>query len=147
MITKPEIGALLLFASGLDRFVQVDRVTTDAWFRVLANVDVTHAQAEQACIQHYTGPDSNRPFTVAHVVAFVTADNRSTVKAIEDDVRSAKARGLISKGWPDRRALPDDVKDALLTLRDLERRAATTRDELEQGGGSPADVGAVGRVL
>jgi hypothetical protein len=147
MITKPEIGTLLLFASGLDRFVQVDRVTTDAWFRVLANRDVTYAQAEQACIDHYTGPDAGRQFTVAHVVALVTVDNRSNLNAIEADVRSAKARGLIDKSWPSRNLLPPDIRDALFTLREFERRQASDRLALDQGDGVPVDVGTVGRVL
>jgi hypothetical protein len=146
MITKPEVGALLLFASGLDRFVQVDRVTTDAWFRVLADLDVTHAQAEQACINHYTGPDAGRPFTVAHVVALVTVDNRTARLAVEADVRSAKARGLVEKSWPPRDLLPERVREALFNLRDLERVAAAERFALDQGPGKPADVGTVGRI-
>lgn len=146
MITKPEVGALLLFASGLDRFVQVDRVTTDAWFRVLADLDVTHVQAEQACINHYTGPDASRPFTVAHVVALVTVDNRTARLAVEADVRSAKARGLVAKSWPPRELLPERVREALFNLRYFERVAAAERFALDQGPGTPVDVGAVGRI-
>ena len=144
-MNKTQVGQILTIASGFDRFITVDRVTTEAWFLVLGAIDYDEAQA--AVVGHFTGPIAKEVFSVRHILNPVADGGRNTRAAIEADVRSAKARGLISKGWPDRQALPDEVKDALLTLRDLERRAATTRDELEQGGGSPADVGAVGRVL
>ena len=144
-MNKTQVGQILTIASGFDRFITVDRVTTEAWFLVLGAIDYDEAQA--AVIGHFTGPIAKEVFSVRHILNAVADGGRNTRAAIEADVRSAKARGLISKGWPDRQALPDDVKDGLLTLRDLERRAAAVRDELEQGGGSPADVGAVGRVL
>ena len=144
-MNKTQVGQILTIASGFDRFITVDRVTTEAWFLVLGAIDYDEAQA--AVIGHFTGPIAKEVFSVRHILNAVADGGRNTRAAIEADVRSAKARGLISKGWPDRQALPDEVKDGLLTLRDLERRAAAVRDELEQGGGSPADVGAVGRVL
>jgi hypothetical protein len=144
-VNKTQVGQILTIASGFDRFITVDRVTTEAWFLVLGAIDYDEAQA--AVIGHFTGPIAKEVFSVRHILNAVADGGRNTRAAIEADVRSAKARGLISKGWPDRQALPDEVKDGLLTLRDLERRAAAVRDELEQGGGSPADVGAVGRVL
>jgi len=146
MMTKAEIGKLLLFASGLDRFVQVGPVNTDAWFRVLGDCGATYAQAESACIAHYTGPDANRPFTVAHVVALVAADNRSAVASIAADVRSAKARGLIERYWPEREPLPFDVRHALLTLRERENRTLRDLFDTDQIG-SPIDPGQVGRLL
>ena len=127
MISKAEIGKLLLLAHGLDRFVLVNEVVTDAWLRALSGHGVRYEQAEQACVNHYTGPDGGRPFTVAHVVAFVTVDNRTASAAIEADVRSAKAHGLIEKSWPARDLLPADIRDALFTLREFERRQATDR--------------------
>jgi hypothetical protein len=144
-MNKTQVGQILTIASGFDRFITVDRVTTEAWFLVLGAIDYDEAQA--AVVGHFTGPIAKEVFSVRHILNTVADGGRNTRAAIEADVRSAKARGLISKGWPDRQALPDEVKDGLLTLRDLERRAAAVRDELEQGGGSPADVGAVGRVL
>ena len=68
------------------------------------------------------------------------------MRAIEEDVRSAKARGLVEKGWPDRQLLPEDVRQALFTLRDGERRAALERSELDRLEGAPIDPGTVGRV-
>ena len=145
-MNKAEVGVLLLLASGLDRFVQVDQVTTDAWYKVLSAHNVTYAQAEQACIDHYTGPDGGRPFTVAHVIAAVAVSDRTAQNAIEADVRSAKARGLIEKSWPDRELLPEDIRNALFTLRDGERRAARTRFELDHlEDDNPIDTDDIGK--
>jgi len=146
-MNKAEVGVLLLLASGLDRFVQVDQVTTDAWYKVLSSHTVTYAQAEQACIDHYTGPDGSRPFTVAHVIAAVAASDRTAQNAIEADVRSAKARGLIEKSWPERVLLPESIRNALFTLRDAERRAAETRFEFDQLPENPIDTGDIGREV
>jgi hypothetical protein len=145
MMTKAEVGTLLLLASGLDRFVQVGPVTTDAWMYALSGHDVTLEQAQQACVNHYTGPDGGRPFTVAHVVALVSLDNRTALVAIEADVRSAKARGLIAKTWPARERLPENVARRLYGLRAAEREAAAERSAIDQGPGTPVDVGTVGR--
>ena len=133
MMTKEEIAVLLLLASGLDRFVIVNDVTTDAWMRALEDHDVTFLQAEQACINHYTGMDAGRPFSVAHVVALVAVDNRSTAQAIEADVRSAKARGLVEKSWPERELLPAEIRAQLAVARD-ESRATAQALPIEAGG-------------
>lgn len=124
MMTKAEVGKLLLFASGLDRFVQVDQVTVDAWFRVLSGMDATYDVAERACIAHYTGTDAGRPFSVAHVTAAVAESNRSAQVLVEADVRSAKARGLVSRDWPARELLPLEVRNQLALARDQARATA-----------------------
>jgi len=120
-MNKPEVGLLLLFASGLDRFVQVDQVTTDAWFRVLSKHDVTYEQAEQACIDHYTGPDGGKPFTVAHVVKAAGITNRATTKLIQADVRAARARRIVEADWPESRPLNELQAAQLRAARDADR--------------------------
>ena len=144
-MNKTQVGQILTLASGFDRFITVDRVTTEAWFLALGNVDYTEAQA--ATVAHFTGPIAKEVFSVRHILAAVTFDSRNTTAAIEADVRSAKARGLIDKSWPSRNLLPADIRDALFTLREFERRAATDRLALDELDGSPADVGTVGRAL
>jgi hypothetical protein len=133
MMSKAEIGKLLLLASGLDRFVQVDTVTVDAWWRVLSEHDGTYEMAESACIAHYTGPDAGRPFSVAHVVAVVASGNRSAQASIEADVRSAKARGMVSRDWPERELLPAEIRAQLAVARD-ESRATAQALPIEAGG-------------
>lgn len=131
-MNKVEVGQVLTIASGFDRFITVDRVTTEAWFLALA--EVPYEVAQKATVEHFTGPNAKETFSVRHVLAFAHVVARTSARAIEDDVRSAKARGLVERSWPARDRLPDSVRDALFTLRESERRAAETRfgfDELE----------------
>lgn len=127
----PEVGKLLLFASGLDRFVQVDQVTTSAWHRVLSKHEVTYAQAEQACIDHYTGPEGGKPFTVAHVVASAGIANRATTKLIQADVRAARARRIVEPDWPESRPLTEHLSAQLRAARDADRAESIRYAQIE----------------
>ena len=120
-MNKAEVGLLLLFASGLDRFVQVDQVTTDAWFKVISRHEISYPQAEQACIDHYTGPDGSRPFTVAHVINSAAIANRTTSRLVEVDVRTARARGIVGADWPESKPLTVDLAEKLAVARDTDR--------------------------
>lgn len=145
-MNKVEVGQLLTIASGFDRFITVDRVTTEAWFLALEHVD--YAEAQAATVAHFTGPQAKETFAVRHILDAVAYSERKSPAQIAADVRSAKGRGLIGKGWPETDLLPEDVRDALFTIRDTERRAAKTRSDLEQSMvGRPADVGSVGRAV
>jgi hypothetical protein len=130
-MNKVEVGQLLAIASGFDRFVTVDRVTTEAWF--LALKDVPYPLAQQAAVAHYTGPHGTKPLTVRDVLAAVEVDTRMTDDAIEADVRSAKARGLIGRDWPKREPLPGDVaaRLSLARQRDVEEARTYAPAELE----------------
>ena len=119
-----EVENVLLFASGLDHFVTVDRVTTDAWFRVLSVHEISFEQAMQACTDHYTGPDSTRQFTVAHIINSAAIANRATAQFIEIDVRSAKARGIVSTDWPDKQPLTAELYGRLELARTGDRLEA-----------------------
>lgn len=141
-MNKVEVGQVLTIASGFDRFITVDRVTTEAWFLALANVDYADAQA--ATVAHFTGPLAKETFSVRHILNAVAVSSRTSQAAVEADVRSAKARGLIESSWQPRTPLPADVADALFTLREGERRAAAERFEFDQLEGVPVDVGEVG---
>ncbi|TFC92065.1 MULTISPECIES: hypothetical protein [Cryobacterium] len=138
-----QVGQILTIASGFDRFITVDRVTTSAWHLVLEQVDFEEAKA--ATLAHFVGPLAKETFSVRHILASVADSGRNTAAAIEADVRSAKARGLIEKSWPARERLPERAREALFNLREIERRAAAERFALDQGPGSPVDVGTVGR--
>ncbi|WP_104128026.1 hypothetical protein [Cryobacterium sp. Y57] len=144
-MNKTQVAQILTIASGFDRFIVVDRVTTEAWFMALEQVNYDEAMA--ATVGHFTGPIAKEVFSVRHILNTVADGGRNSASAIEADVRSAKARGLIEKSWPSRNLLPPDIRDALFTLREFERRQATDRLALDQGDGVPADVGTVGRML
>lgn len=142
-MNKVEVGQILTIASGFDRFITVDRVTTEAWFLALHQVPYEDAQA--ATVAHFTGPNAKETFSVRHILNAVAATNRLTTSAIEDDVRSAKARGLVESSWPARELLPPDIRDALFTVRQLERRAAEERSRFDELESAPVNVGEVGR--
>ncbi len=145
-MTKAEIAKLLTFASGFDRRV-VDTVTVEAWASVPEFANASYESAKAAVVAHQTGVKRGEYLTIGHITDALKIDGRNGQAAIEADVRSAKARGLIDASWPDRQLLPDDIRDALFTLRDTERRAAVTRSELDQIEGNPVDPGDVGQVL
>lgn len=144
-MNKTEIAKLLTIASGFDRRV-VDPVTIEAWALVPEMVAADFDAAVAAVVAHQTSPKRGEYLTLGHIAEALKIDGRNSLAAIEADVRSAKARGLISRTWPSRDRLPANVADALFTLRDLERRQAAQRFELDQLEGSPADVGTVGRA-
>ena len=144
-MNKTQVGQILTLASGFDRFITVDRVTTEAWFLVLEPVDYDEAKA--ATVAHFVGPLAKEVFSVRHILSGTTDFARTSPASIEADVRSAKGRRLIHWSWPSRQILPADVRDALFTLRELERRQAAEQFALDQGDGTPADVGTVGRSL
>lgn len=133
-MNKREVAQLLTVASGFDRRV-VDPVTVEAWALVPEIAAAEYQAAVNAVVAHQTGPRKAEYLTVGHVVDGLRVAERTDAKAVEVDVRSAKARGLIERSWPARQPLPPMVKEALFTLRDGERRAAETRfefDELEE---------------
>lgn len=121
-MNKVEVGQLLTIASGFDRFVTVDRVTTEAWFLALSRV--AYSQAQKAVVEHYTGPRAKETFSVRHVLEAVAVADRSTPELIETDVRAAKARGLLEPTHPPREPLPDDVKALLFAARERDRETA-----------------------
>ena len=145
-MNKTEIGKLLTLASGFDRRV-VDTVTIEAWALVPEFASATYEDAKTAVIAHQTGPKRAEYLTIGHIVDALRLGSRNTQRAIEADVRSAKARGLIEKSWPERVLLPESIRDALFTLRDAERRAAETRFEFDQLEDNPIDAGDIGREV
>lgn len=143
-MNKKEIAQLLTVASGFDRRV-VDPVTVEAWALVPEFAEADYADAVRAVVAHQTSDKRMEYLTIGHIVDALRVEGRTTQKAIEVDVRSAKARKLIDPSWPATDPLPDDIREALFTLRNGERRAAEERFALDQIEGSPVDVGAVGR--
>ena len=122
-MNKVEVGKLLSLAAGFDNR-KVDMVTTEAWALVPEIVAADYESAKSVIVAHQTGPKHGEYLTVGHVVDGLRVVGRNTVSQIAADVRSARARGLVEKSWPDDELLPEDVRDALFTLRDSERRVA-----------------------
>lgn len=114
-MNKFETAQLLTVASGFDRFVRADELTTTAWQMVLKRVP--YKLAEAAVLAHYSGPDATRQLMPFHVLSAVEKEARLSKALIEEDVRSAKARGLVAQSWPADELLDEDVRERLFALR------------------------------
>lgn len=110
-----EAAKLLTIAAGFDRR-QVTEMTARAWAAALS--DQSYVDCERAVIDHYRDADTRHDYlSVGHVLDRVERAQRATRKQIEDDVRSAKARGLIGRDWPKSERLPADVAQKLAEAR------------------------------
>lgn len=143
-MNRQEIGQLLTVAAGFDNR-KVDRVTVEAWAMIPDIAQGRYDDALAAVVAHQTGPKRHEYLTVSHIVDAMRAGERQSEYQIEADVRSAKARNMIPAAYPPRQPLPNDVRHALATIRELENRQAQTLavDFLEPA--TPIDVGDVGK--
>lgn len=142
-MNKTEIAKLLTVASGFDRR-QVDTVTVEAWALVPGIRDADYEDALAALISHVTGPNAKEYLTVNHIVGATQVSSRQTKELIAADVRSARARGLIAKTWPETQPVTDEVRTTLAVLRDEARNYAALHPL--DGDYAPIEVGTVGRV-
>lgn len=129
-MNKLEAARLLTIASGFDRFVRADELTTTAW--TLALRDLPYDRAEAAVVAHYCGPDAHKQLMPADIIRAVQFEARLTKPQIEEDVRAAKAYGLIESSWPYAQALPEDVRAVL-----FQRRAGKRQEAIERGDPEP----------
>lgn len=143
-MNKVEIAKLLTIASGFDRR-DVDDVTIEAWALVPEFIAADYNAAVAAVVAHQTGPKRTEYLTIGHIVDALRVDGRSTLAAVEADVRSAKARGLIDSSWPARQQLEPDVRETLTMMRDRERNAAAAWLALDGTVDNPIDVSTVGK--
>lgn len=125
---KKDTAALLAMAGAFDRFIRVDELMVAGWQLALGDVSVD--AAKHAVLEHYTGEKAHRPITPADILASVKRAARLVPSMVEADVRSAKARGLVSKDWPDRQQLAPDVMERLAAAREADRYEST-RYEIE----------------
>lgn len=144
-MNEPEVRRLLGYISaGFDNR-QLSTATVDVWTVELADV---HADdALQAVRNHFRKPAPRDYLSLDVLLEQIRVDTRQTPTAIEEDVRSAKARGLIDASWPARQALPRDVAGRLARAR---AEFAETAAAIEAGvvaGPRMLDVGTVGRKV
>lgn len=118
-MNRSEAAKLLTVASGFDRR-QVDELTATAWASALDGY--SYGQVEAAIIGHFTDVETRRDYlTIGHVLDRLERTDRTRRHEIADDVRSAKARGIIDRSWPNSNRLPADVLSHLRELREAER--------------------------
>jgi hypothetical protein len=109
-----EVTLLNRTVSGFTRSSPSD-IEAAAWYLVLRDFD--YATAEQAVVKHFTGPNKHAFFEVGFILDGIKEINRHLPHQIEDDVRSAKARGLIEQDWPRNEPLPAEVSARLREAR------------------------------
>jgi hypothetical protein len=103
----------------------LSNATAEGWHEELAAVPFEVAKA--AVKTHFTTPGHGY-LDLAALLALVRRDMRTTRGALQADVRSAKARRMISADWSESQTLPEDVSDRLYAAR---AREAAERQEIE----------------
>lgn len=118
-MNKLEAAKLLMLASGFDRWMRADDLTSTVWGKALC--DVPYKLAEEAVVAHYSGETAHKQLMPADIIKATEHAARLTRGQVEADVRSAKARGLVEKSWPDRQLLPEEVRVRLAAAREVDR--------------------------
>lgn len=119
-MNKLEAAKLLMLASGFDRWMRADDLTSTVWGKALC--DVPYDLAEEAVVAHYSGENAHKQLMPADIIKAVEREARLTRPQVEADVRSAKARGLVDDSWPVAKLLPEDVRARLAVAREGDRR-------------------------
>lgn len=134
-----EVGKLLAVIASFDNR-RLDEATAFSWKLMLDREvpDATLEQATEVVLDWFA--TANPYFEVRHLADGLKRKLRLTAKQIADDVRSAKARGLIDASHDPRTPLPGEVVVRLAEARAADRDVAP--GEIEAGVGKFAlDVG------
>lgn len=120
-----EVGMVLARVSNFDNR-RLDQSVARDW-KIMLDRELhgrgTVGAAMEVVLDHFSLPDPPY-FTVGLLVDGLRHRLRLTPKAIVDDVRSAKARGMIAKGWPRDKPIPAEVAAALERFRAEARELA-----------------------
>lgn len=144
-MNEPEARRLLGYISaGYDNRT-LSEATAGVWAKKLADVELD--TAIQAVDNHFDKPRPREYLSLDVLRDQIKVDTRMTPQAVEEDVRSAKARGLIEQSWPARTPLPKNVATDLAEARALFGRQMARYDELGTGDGIPIDVSGIGREI
>lgn len=144
-MNEPEVRRLLSLISGGYDNRTLTAITAEVWTMELADTDFDIAW--QAVRNHFRKPSPREYLSLDVLLEQIRVDTRQTPTAIEEDVRSAKARGLIEASWPRREPLPREVAERLARAR---AEFAETAAAIEAGVvATPRalDVGTVGRKV
>lgn len=144
-MNEPEVRRLLSLISGGYDNRTLTAITAEVWLMELADTDFDIAW--QAVRNHFRKPSPRDYLSLDVLLEQIRVDTRQTPAAIEEDVRSAKARGLIEASWPKREPLPREVAERLARAR---ADFAATAAAIESGvvvSPRAIDVGLVGRKV
>lgn len=129
---KPsDVADLLVLDSALNRYASASNTSAEkavAWATVLNQFapGMTPGEARELIVEHYG--ESSDSLTPSALVDAWKHRKRLLPRQIRADVRSARARGIVSADWPETRPLPDDVQARLESAR------ASYRVAVESGG-------------
>ncbi len=141
-MTPSEVADLLSLSVELDRYATADKMTKEkvvAWAAVLnAEAPSMSFSEAQQCVIRYYGTEGES-LTVYALIDLWKQGRRLLPHQIAADLRSAKARGLIEKGWPESKVLPWEVRDKLAAARAADREAAA-QHEVEGATESPLQL-------
>jgi hypothetical protein len=114
-MNEPETRRLLGYISaGYDNRA-LSEATAQVWAEELGHVDFQ--TAKEAVRSHFRKPKPREYLSLDVLLDQIKINTRQTSQAIEEDVRSAKARGLIGSEWSNREPLPHDVAVKLFEAR------------------------------
>ena len=132
-MNQKEVAELLTIAGGFDQR-KVDDVMILSWSMVPAIQSADFEDARAAIIAHVTGPNRREYLTVGHVTDATQISSRQTKELVASDVRSARARGLVPRDWPEWKPVVAGVRSALEVARDEARVYAMSNPlELDEG--------------
>jgi hypothetical protein len=144
-MNEPETRRLLGYISaGYDNRA-LSEATAQVWAEELAGVPFE--VAKQSVRNHFHKPKPRDYLSLDVLMEQIKVDTRQTRQAIEEDVRSAKARGLLEQSWPPREPLPQSVAADLAEARALFGREMAQYEAIEVGTGAPIDVGQIGKAI
>jgi len=144
-VNEPEVRRLLGYISAGYDNRQLSAATATVWAEELGEVEFE--VAKQAVRNHFRKPSPRAYLSLDVLLEQIRVDTRQTPTAIEEDVRSAKARGFIEASWPTRQALPRPVAARLAAAR---LDFALAAEAIESGAVETPralDVGTVGREV
>ncbi|MEV8339236.1 hypothetical protein [Leucobacter sp. NPDC077196] len=118
-----EVGQLLTIISSFDNR-KLDESTAVSWKLMIDRhfPDASLVEAQEVVLDWFG--TANPYFEVRHLIDGLKRARRRFSREIENDVRAAKARGLIGRDWPARKVLPVEVEQRLSGARARDREVA-----------------------
>lgn len=132
-MTLPEVGRIIKLDVALNRYASDASVSTDravAWHAVLSTgaPGMTFEEAQTCVIEFYA--EAGESLTPYALIDAWKRSHRLLPQQIADDVRSARARGIIGREWSEREPLPPEAAEKLRNARARDRE----QNALEHGG-------------
>lgn len=113
-----DTAKLMTIAAAYDGRIVVDPLSIQAWHEILE--PFVYEEAKDVVIAHQISPDRHRVLHVGDIREALGVRARRGRSQIEADVRSAKARGIITAEWPPAQELESEAMHALTEARQHE---------------------------